>query len=124
MIRNLEFDFIEAMKDAQEAFNTWKEETFIPENGENAEVDRDYIAETYADILAEHINKNTNSDEAYALVEYTVAYDIKGLDLLYAEDVTNQNVVLTFKTGDDITSKLRDWIAKSGSIDEDWTLRN
>lgn len=124
MIRNLEFDFIEAMKDAQEAFNTWKEETFIPENGENAEVDKDYIAETYADILAEHINRYTNSDEAYALVEYTVAYDIKGLDLLYAEDVTNQNVVLTFKTGDDITSELRDWIAKSGSTDEDWTLRN
>ena len=60
----------------------------------------------------------------YALCEYVVAYDIKGLDLLRAEDVTNQNIIFTFKGNEDITSKLFDWIRKAGTIDEDWTERN
>lgn len=123
-MRNLEFDFVAAMKDAQEAFTVWKEETFIPEMGEDEKVDRDYIVEVYADILAEHISRHADKNEEYALYEYIVTYDIKGLDLLCAEDVTNQNVVLTFKGSDDITSELREWISKAGTIDEDWRYRN
>lgn len=125
-MRNLEFNFVAAMKDAQEAFTVWKEESFIPEMGEDEEVDRDYIVEVYADILAEHISNHTGDSEEYALVEYTVAYDTKGLDLLCAEDVTNQNVVLRFKGSEDITSELREWLATTGSsaIDEDWRYRN
>lgn len=122
-MRNLEFDFVAAMKDAQEAFTVWKEETFDTECP-NKEVDRDYIVETYADILAEHISKHTGDSEEYALCEYIVAYDIKGLDLLYAEDVTNQNVIFTFKGNEDITSELMEWLATAGTIDEDWTMRN
>lgn len=124
-MRNLEFDFVTAMKDAQEAFTVWKEETFDTDcPGET--VDRDYIIEVYADILAEHISNHTGDSEEYALVEYTVAYDTKGLDLLCAEDVTNQNVVLRFKGSEDITSELREWLATTGSsaIDEDWRYRN
>ena len=55
-MKKLEIDYVAAMKDAQEAFETWREETFIPEHGESAEVDRDYIVETYVDILSEHIS--------------------------------------------------------------------
>lgn len=123
-MKNLEFNFVTAMKDAQEAFTVWKDETFIPEFGEDEKVDRDYIVETYADILAEHINKHTNDSEVYALVETVVAYDIKGLDLLCAEDVTNQKVVLRFKGDEDITSELMEWLATAGTINEDWTERN
>lgn len=122
-MRNLEFNFVEAMKDAQEAFTAWKEETFDTECP-NETVDRDYIIEVYADVLAEHINKRTDDSEEYALVEITVAYDIKGLDLLCAEDVTNQNVVLRFKGSEDITSELMEWLAAADSISEDWTERN
>lgn len=124
-MRNLEFNFVAAMKDAQEAFTVWKEETFDTECP-NETVDRDYIIEMYADILAEHISNHTGDSEEYALYEYIVAYDTKGLELLYAEDVTNQNVIFTFKGNEDITSELREWLATAGSsaIDEDWRYRN
>lgn len=140
MKRNLFFDFMEAMKGAKEGLQVWKEETFDVEcPGEK--IDKDYLLEEYAKEIILDVAKTIDNlfkvaecneeeiETEFAITEFADT-NTKQLDLFFADDVTDEKVVVKFKvenpknawheTEDKITEAVENWMRETNLVSNEW----
>lgn len=140
MKRNLFFDFMEAMEAAKEGLKVWKEETFDTEcPGEK--IDPDYIFEEYAKEIVIDIARTIDNlfkvaecneeeiETEFAITEFAYT-NTKQLDLFFADDITDEKVVVKFKiedaenalheTENKIAEAVEDWMRETNLISGEW----
>lgn len=144
MKRNLFFDFMKAMEAAKEGLQVWKEETFDVEcQGEK--IDTEFLFEEYEKeivlVIAKTIDNlfkvaECNEEEIeteFAITEFTDT-NTKQLDLFFADDITDEKVVVKFKienpknawheTEDKITEAVENWMRETNCISGEWVEFN
>lgn len=140
MKRNLFFDFMEVMEAAKEELKIWKEETFDVECPDE-KIDKDYLLEEYAKEIILDVAKTIDNlfkvaecneeeiETEFAITEF-VDTNTKQLDLFFADDVTDEKVVVKFKienpknawheTEDKITEAVENWMRETNLVSGEW----
>ena len=140
MKRNLFFDFMEAMETAKEGLQVWKGETFDVECPRE-EIDKDYLLGEYAKEIVLDVAKTIDNlfkvaecneeeiETEFAITEFADT-NTKQLDLFFANDVTDEKVVVKFKienpknawheTEDKITEAVENWMRETNLVSNEW----